>query len=112
MDLDDANFKHKDFQPLKDVICDDSLASTISDTQTLNEEKKEIDKNIEFYKAQIADFMGDAESLSNIDGEKIATWKYSKPKKSLDISRLKEEAPLVYKQFLKTSDPVRTFKFC
>lgn len=64
---------------------------------------KELEEQQDFDKAKLCEFLQDSSILINDKGLSIATWKNQKNSR-LDIERLKETHPEIYKQLLKTTE--------
>jgi len=60
-------------------------------------------------KAFIFGYMKDADTLSDIDGSILATWKNAKSVSRVDLKALQKEQPEVYKKYLRVGESARRF---
>lgn len=60
-------------------------------------------------KADILNFMKEHDTLIDVDGSVIATWKSGKPVNRIDLKSLQKELPDIYAKYLKPSEAIRKF---
>jgi putative phage-type endonuclease len=72
-------------------------------------ELKTLEQNEQEAKRRIMEFMADADTLLNIEGQTICTWKTGKPAKRFDVKTLQKLQPETYSQFLVEGEPTRRF---
>lgn len=63
-----------------------------------------------YMRDRLALFMQDHDSLMSASGEKLISWKYTKPSERFDLDTFKKTHPDLYKKFIKKGDPTRPFK--
>lgn len=63
----------------------------------------------EAYKAGIMKLMGEHDTLIDVDGTILATWKNSKEVNRVDLKALQQEQPEIYAKYLKATEGSRRF---
>jgi predicted phage-related endonuclease len=63
----------------------------------------------EQYQTLVAGYMGEASTLSSIDGQVLATWKNAKPSVKFDAKLFQEAMPDIHKQFMREMPGSRRF---
>ena len=58
---------------------------------------------------KVKDYIGDNDTLTNEDGEVIATWKMTKPTMSLNTKALMKDEPEIYRKYAKERKASRRF---
>ena len=77
---------------------------------TFNQNIKELEAEADEMKAALIIAMGgNADTLLDVDGSPLCTYKMAKGRESLDSKRLEKELPDIYKAYLRTSEPSRRF---
>jgi len=87
----------------------DELLSDYSELKELKQQKKQLEEKISEYEESIKMFIGGEHEGVVLNGEKIATWSFTKPRESFDKKSLKTEHPDIYKKFAKEGKPSRRF---
>lgn len=69
----------------------------------------ELEAHEDSVKADILGFMKESDTLVDVTGEVLATWKSGHPVKRVDLKALQKEQPEIYAKYLRDGDPVRRF---
>jgi len=84
------------------LLASKELTEQIEDYKCVQEQMKELDKQLKGIKTAICSKMGLASVLQDAVGNKLATWGLRESSR-LDTTRLKKEHPELYKQYCKKS---------
>ncbi|GKS62492.1 hypothetical protein YTPLAS21_19500 [Candidatus Nitrosocosmicus sp.] len=71
---------------------------------------KELEATKQLHKDKVARFMCQHDTLLNLTGEPVATWKNSKPVKQFNKDKLELEHPDIFAKYASFRNPVRTFR--
>lgn len=114
MNEDDVELLYPSSEPDSSIEATPKILNNYEVIKRANEEIKRLKKDIEElelsiepYKASIMEELKEKE-LITLDGKRLITWKTSTTNR-LDTTKLKEKAPSVYNEYLKTSTS-RLFK--
>jgi len=61
------------------------------------------------HKALVMGFMGDAETLVDLKGNALVTWKQQKGAARFDTAAFKADSPDLYAEYVKAGEPTRRF---
>jgi predicted phage-related endonuclease len=70
---------------------------------------KALEAQEEQYQTLVAGYMGEASTLSSIEGQVLATWKNAKPSVKFDAKLFQEAMPDIHKQFMREMPGSRRF---
>lgn len=92
-------------------IADDIISGMVFDLKRARESLKEFEATKESLEVKIKQYMGEnnAESLVDVNGVALCTWKNAKGAARIDSDRLKKEQPLIAAQYTKIGEPSRRF---
>jgi putative phage-type endonuclease len=91
------------------MLVDDDVLASFDVLSQLKETKKEVTQSIKNIEINIKKSMGNHEFLS--DGDRtLATWKTGSPRSTFNSKLFREDHPSLYDEYLKQSDPIRTFR--
>jgi putative phage-type endonuclease len=93
----------------KEVTATKQVENALIEIVNLSRLIKGHEENLEEMKAVVMAHMGDADTLLNLQGKPIATWKSSKPRETFDSKRFQTIHPELYPQFIKTGEASRRF---
>lgn len=85
-----------------------NLATVYEQLKGLKENKKLLENGIKALENEIKMAMGNHERIT-IDGNKVS-WLTQDGRKTIDSKRLQAEQPEVYRQYLKSGNPIRVFR--
>ncbi len=91
------------------VIATKDILSKVRELVQLQADVTAANDNVEALKEQIQLHMLDADTLIDEFGNKLATWKFSKPVSSNNLKKLETEFPEVYAACRIKNDPRRSF---
>ena len=93
----------------KTITASEQIETLIKDLQELKNSKKDIEEIEEERKMAIMEFMKEADTLVNLAGDTLITWKTTKPAKRVDLKALQLEQKDIYEKYLKEGDIQRRF---
>lgn len=93
----------------RSIIADADLEHAVGQLRLANVMKADAENMIEEHKATIMRALGDADTLVDVTGKPLVTWKASKPRETFDAKALKAANPEIHAQFVKVGNPSRTF---
>jgi predicted phage-related endonuclease len=70
---------------------------------------KELEKEEEEVKAQLMKAMGEHDTLADVEGKVLVTWKQGGPTKRFDTKDFQSAQSELYTEYLKEGDPIRRF---
>jgi len=91
----------------KTITASEQVEEAVRWLKEVRAKKKEVDEREESLKMAIMEFMKDSDTLLNIGGDPIATWKTGKATKRLDLKALQIEQPEIYLKYLKEGESQR-----
>jgi len=92
------------------VVAQDEAISHVNDLRAVREEMKALEAKEEELKGKLIIALGDSgDTLIDLSGKLLATYKISSGRKLLDIKALEKNEPIIYAKYLKVGDPSRRF---
>lgn len=85
--------------PSKTITCDESTAAAINRLKDVRESLKPLENEKESLETEIKCFMKDAETLTDMRGNQLITWKQSRGFLKLNDKKLAEEEPEIYQRY-------------
>lgn len=93
----------------KTVTASGEVYSWLSELKIFREQIKIQQEHEEYFKKKIMEAMKEADTLVDLKGNILATWKSGKPVKRVDLKALQKDAPVIYQEYLKEGEPSRRF---
>lgn len=93
----------------KTVTATEGIEHLIVGLKSLRENIKLLEGNEEEVKRQIMEFMAEADTLIDLKGNTLATWRTEKEVKRFDVRNFENAMPEMFKQFLITGEAQRRF---
>lgn len=91
------------------VVASEEVYKAFMRLKGLKQQKDSIEEEEAQHKAIIFKAMGENDTLLNVEGGILATWKLSKVAEKFDTKAFEAAYPELYKQFLKAGTPSRRF---
>lgn len=108
LQLEDMNNyypKSRDSEILADVNC----LNLIEEITRTRQEIKLTEKELEEHELWLKEFMGENERLIDVEGNTLVSWKTTKPRKTVNSTKLRKEKPEIYNEYLRESKSQRRF---
>lgn len=93
----------------KPITATSEIEALVSRIKSIKAESETLEGEFETIKAEIMGYMGNSDTLLDIAGKPILTWKSSRDGKTFDVSRFKADFPETYELYLKDKPGVRRF---
>jgi len=91
------------------VTADSNILAAVMALREVRAQIDERELHEEQIKTDILSFMKESDTLIDVDGSVIATWKTSSLINRIDLKMLQKEQPEIYAKYLKPSDGIRKF---
>jgi putative phage-type endonuclease len=85
------------------------IVDSVNQLRHVREELKKIEADEEALKTYILGQMKEADTLIDVDGSVLATWKSNKPVNRVDLKALQKDLPDIYSKYLKPGEASRRF---
>ena len=100
-----AEFRGGNAEPL---TLPDTAVQIIETIKKIDESKKDLENNSEFYKNQLRKMLGDYEL--DYAGDYKVSWKAQAGRTTVDSKLLKEKEPKIYAKYVKQGKPTRVLR--
>ena len=105
----DAQALYNDAVCDKSISADENVIKTLDELKLIQSEVKAHQFRERELKTELMKQMQDAEYILDDGGNKLISWKKSKPSTTFDKSTFKEDQPEMYEKYLKETDGSRRF---
>lgn len=92
-----------------EITASASVEAALARLKEIQQTTKQLDDEATELKTGILSFMGDLDTIVDLEGKPIATWKMAKSSKRFDADAFKTAHPDLYQQFLTERDGSRRF---
>lgn len=91
------------------IVADPNVIETFYTLKEIRENKKEIEFKEQECRDKIISFMKEHDTMVDISGKIMVTYKMTKASERFDIKSFSSERPDIYKDYIKTIEPQRRF---
>jgi putative phage-type endonuclease len=91
------------------IVADAATVAAVETLRAIREQYKAIEESEQHARAIVMQALGEADTLADVDGRVLCTWRAAKAAQRLDAAALKVAHPDIYTAFLKAGDPSRRF---
>jgi putative phage-type endonuclease len=106
--VDDLMLMYKESNN-KPIVATDPIEVIIGALKMINKDIKAKEERKEELKNEICLYMKDHDTLLDINGKSLATWKFTRPIKRFDTKKLEQENKNIYDKYVTECDPQRRF---
>jgi len=93
----------------KTITATEDIENLLKELKNVKATQKDMDAQEETIKKTIMEFMKESDTILDLAGKTLATWKTSKPTKRVDLKALQLEQKEIYDKYLKEGDTQRRF---
>lgn len=95
-----------------EVVADEEILEKYAEACRLREEAETVEAKLKTRKAKICAFLGENDTLTDADGNRLLTWKTAKPRHDFNRKRFQQEHPEMFDEYTETAaEGVRTLRF-
>jgi putative phage-type endonuclease len=105
----DAAKRFRTVRPGAEVTATQEIEQIVANLRDIRGKMIELEGLEDLQKALLLGFIGEAETLVDLHGKPLATWKQTKPATRFDAATFKADAPDLYAQYLKAGEATRRF---
>lgn len=91
------------------VIASDDVQAAVETLQAIKHKREDLDLAEDESKLVVLKAIGECDTLVDLTGKTLATWKAAKPSQRFDAAAFKAAHPELHAQFLKAGEPTRRF---
>lgn len=107
--LEDARLKWGRTSTARKVVAPEPVTADVAQLRALRAELARLEALADEAQLRICAAMADADTLVDVDGRVLATWKAGKPSERLDLAALRAAHPELAASFTRAGDPTRKF---
>jgi putative phage-type endonuclease len=93
----------------KTITATGEIEGLLKELKNVRASRKDFDEREEVIQKTIMEFMKESDTLLDLAGKPIATWKSGKPAKRIDLKALQAEQAEIYSKYLKAGESQRRF---
>jgi putative phage-type endonuclease len=105
----DAMRQFRTVRPGATVTATQAIEEIVSNLMRMRIAAAELEAMQDAQKALVMGFLGDAETLVDLQGRPLVTWKQAKGAARFDTAAFKADSPDLYAEYVKAGEPTRRF---
>jgi hypothetical protein len=106
---EDAMRRFRTVRPGASVTATQEIEDIVANLARMRTAAAELEGMQDAHKALVMGFMGDAETLVDLKGNALVTWKQQKGAARFDTAAFKADSPDLYAEYVKAGEPTRRF---
>ena len=106
---DDAARRFRNVRPGAQITATQEVEDIVHNLMRMKIAAAELEAMTDAQKALVMGFLGDAETLLDVQGRPLCTWKQAKAPLRFDTAHFKADSPDLYAQYLKEGEASRRF---
>lgn len=91
------------------IVAEQEVIETVYELKNIKKQKVEIELKEQECRDKIVSFMKDFDTMVDIEGKPLVTYKLTKPGERFDVKSFSKENPETYKEYIKSTEPQRRF---